>query len=306
MTAYGGGENRLRTLCLISSGKTKIEKISFKSDHTKLKPAREDLVLIALKWPGLKSVLPYMLSRIKKPCTIIMPQNGITCRVPPVCTLGVNITPTVALLSARLIKQWTAHLVSFTSFLLPEEYLWLAKAYPALRFSCIPEIDFMIEQKVKLAIATTSARMAIEDLSIGSALEDEEICQDLANIFSESALAIGNEKAREAYDKCEEAFATGNLGPEIVSLKDGLTSLHQDLNRKVSETEIKYINGYVVRLGQLRNKKTPLNNFLIREIEIMCKSGITPSIANEDHHFRQRIKSFFNEYRLQSIAEGKV
>lgn len=121
--------------------------------------------------------------------------------------------------------------------------------------------------KKLLINAGINALTAIFDVPNGRLVEDPEL-----NAIMRGALAEAVEvaKARGLAFRLPEVVAEVEEVCRLTAAN--LSSMLQDV-RRGSETEIDYINGAIVRLGQERGVPTPLNRLLVR----LVKEGGKPS-----------------------------
>lgn len=264
-------------------------------------------VILAVKWPQLHYHLNSLIDLWGKQVPILLPQNGIIGH-PLDIPMDIPVFPVVANTSITKKKHFGIQLHSFENFLIDKVFLstlasktteeQLKKA--GYRF--LPANEFWIAQCVKLLTACTGARMAIENLSIGNALSSEIVRKDLVAIIYEGATVLKMEtpnsnmamRTAKAFEKLKYRFSKGNLanGNDLY-MDTAYTSLHQDLNAQIL-TEINMLNGYIVRLGKKHGINTPLNDFLLFEIQKMEGNKITTIEASNNKNLQARLRQYFD------------
>lgn len=194
---------------------------------------------------------------------------------------------------------------SFRGVLLPETLLAgclrdLRRALEAAGLRFISAEEHAVELRLKLAVVTTGARMALSDLSIGAALRSAIVRSDLAAIVAESGSVLSSEIAVDGRARFEErcralatSFRTGALLAAMGSSMGGAyTSLHRDLEYG-RETEIDHLNGAVAEEAVRRGIGAPLNQILTDEIRRLTARGMTPAMAARAPDVQRRLRAAF-------------
>jgi 2-dehydropantoate 2-reductase len=116
-----------------------------------------------------------------------------------------------------------------------------------------------------------NALTAIFDVPNGKLVQDPELNQIMRGALAE-AVAVAR--------ACGLAFSEPEVVAEVEEVcrltAENLSSMLQDI-RRGSETEIDYINGALVRLGEERGLPTPLNRLLVRLVKVLSQEGGKPS-----------------------------
>lgn len=281
--------------------------------HRARRPA---CVLVALKLWQFDESRDMLRREFGDGIPMLMFQNG-----PPWWLLGRwargQEIPVVANLSVSLQTPGFARLHAFDGLLVNMERLrrlglqHLSSGLVAAGFRHCNDAELRVARWVKLLTATTGARMALGNYTIGHALSDSVLRAEMAELVREGgrvvAIAEGSvssDRLGLALQQAAEHWAEGRIvGDSSASLKTAWTSLHQDLALRRGVTEVAWLNGTIAQLGRCLGVETPLNAFLWHEVEALARRRRTPQDAAADEALQSRVRAVFGNHAAMPSSQ---
>jgi ketopantoate reductase len=267
---YGGGHGSHRSLQ--TSYSDRVDQTDVFSHRCALPNVRTgDAVLIAVKWPHLLAVLEAIKPRLNCTNFLLCPQNGLVDRELAGLPNSGNIIPVVAHVAAECVTRGSIVVHTVPRLLVPNYSCFPSpRALENEGFTFMNEHDFSIAQRVKLLVACTSAKMALVGASIGEAFSDSCLRKELLAIAAEAAQVLildapGDRRLREEANRVLDLISSGNL-VEATAMKSAYTSMHGDLNVRHQKTETSWLNGLIVRMGNVLGLRTSVNAAILASI----------------------------------------
>lgn len=153
-------------------------------------------------------------------------------------------------------------------------------------FAAAPYPDIMAVKWSKLFMNLSNAIFAITGLSVPEGIKYEEPRMMMADIMEESLHVVEAEgieiiplAGEPPVDKMIAGLRRkGDLGFEIKNDEKMARrpSTWQDLYLKRGRTEVEYLNGEIVRLGEKNGIKTPINSLMVKMVNQMAEKRILP------------------------------
>jgi 2-dehydropantoate 2-reductase len=231
-----------------------------------------DAVLIAVKWPHLRSALSLIAPRLTRDNPLLLPQNGLVDIELASIAARHHVAPVVVHVAARSVRRGVIVVHTRPKFLVPRALAVFSSA-PLERegFSFLDARNFAVAQRLKVLVACTSAPMALRGASIGEAFSDPQLRRELVAVAQEAATVLvaqahDDRRFKREADRLIERMVEGSL-VDRATMRCAYTSFHEDLNVRHLTTEARWLNGLIVRLGRRVGVPTPINASLVSKVK---------------------------------------
>jgi ketopantoate reductase len=160
----------------------------------------------------------------------------------------------------------------------------------------------MNEKYRKLLIASTSAYLAIRGINISSIENNTQVQEDLSVLLKESANILRKStkstKLSESMNNLILQFSKGRINKNNNKVpKQLITSLQQDLDKKLGITEVKWLNGELVKLSSKNQVNAPINSFLLKEVLKAEKQKLTTLQLSKNSILQNKLHRVLDTYK---------
>jgi 2-dehydropantoate 2-reductase len=267
---YRGNGPDVRTLRV--SYHDRVETVGVRHHARALPNVRgRDAVLIAVKWPHLRSALSLIAPRLTRDNPLLLPQNGLVDIELASVAARHHVAPVVVHVAARSVRRGVIVVHTGPKFLVPHSLTVLGRV-PLERegFSFLHARNLAVAQRLKVLVACTSAPMALRGVSIGEAFGDVQLRRELVAVAQEAATVLiahgrGDRRLKQDADLLIGRMTEGSI-VDPATMRSAYTSLHEDLNVRHLATEARWLNGLIVRLGRRLGIPTPINASLLSRV----------------------------------------
>jgi len=299
--------NGPRRISLLRSGRVE----SVEVERADMLPSDVRLVIVGVKGFQMPDTLSKLSSETDRQRTCLLLQNGLP--------FSEQKSPALRLLpssfdgTASVLDDQSVILHAGGSLLIDVQQLidaGLAREAAALEHSRMlvrmHMSDIVDWQFKKLALACTGARMALAALTIRDAFNSPQIYADMTSIIQEAtdillvdSVTPSSAKAKLialAHDFC---VGSDRRKPASSAWPNAYTSLHHDLDRRRGQSEVEFLNGYIVQRAKSLGMASELNTLLCDEIRKLSTLRVTPAEASRDEELQSRLQTAFARYRFQ-------
>ncbi|MFQ3591098.1 MAG: ketopantoate reductase family protein [Chloracidobacterium sp.] len=260
------------------------------SSVTRLKPSPGDAILLSVKATQTAAAAAELAAHFPADTPVFCLQNGVA-NEPVVATSFANVYPVLVLFNAVLPEPGRV-ILTITDFLAVGRFpagtdALTAQVAADLTVAGLPtreHPDAMAVKWGKLIGNLNNALLAVTDCYWQKAFADPAMLAMMRAIMDEGlrVLAAAGISPADVTGRFDiraqvEAFAARRLEfSDTPPEQRGYPSMWQDLHFRRPETEVDYLNGEIVRLGQQYGVPTPINRALMAAVaeSIQTRQGV--------------------------------
>lgn len=257
------------------------------ADLSETAPTEGDAVLLCVKATQTAAAVADIARRLPPPTPVFCLQNGVANEA-VVAECFTNVYPVLVLFNAVLPEPGRV-VLTITDFLAVGRFpkgtdALTAQAAADLTAAGLPtreHPDAMAVKWGKLIGNLNNALLAVTDCYWQKAFADPEMLAMMRAVMDEGlrVLAAAGVSPADVTGRFDIRAQVEALAARRVAFSDvppeqrGYPSMWQDLHFRRPETEVEYLNGEIVRLGERHGVPTPINRALVAAVKESIQTG---------------------------------